>query len=522
MLLVGPPAPQLQAQSTAPFAPGERWSVRPPSSATWIPRDATFTAQGELVWAAASGVRPEVFLSSVAPVSDPLLLRDTDFDGAVGAVSVAAGPRPDQLYSLHQLSRPDSTLRQTLVRRYDAESAALGNGFLPLWTHDMGAAVNAPAFLAIDRAGTVLIAATYDSSRSEVQLDRLDPLSGALLGRVHLDGTALRRLLLSADGKRIALAAGSTLWVLDDDDTVLLEVELPTSTAAVAFSRDGRTLAYGMGRSVLVREDAGTGFGAPSTIDGRIDDIATEVRLSDDGATLAIGWWNTFVQSEAELEVVSLPTNTRLNSVRQTGGTPGLQNFPVTLDMTPDGRRILFGLWGSGDSSSEILLVERGQPGSILSVDLPGSPYDLVLGPAGNRFISASKDLHANLFATSGVLQLFETGERDLVMMDIPKPGHALRFLVQLSEPAMTWVLVGFAGANPLEFPRLFEGVFQLDPARTILPLITVPIGANQVQASVQVPDGSIMIGLELAAQAWITTPTGPKLSGTVVRPVVL
>jgi hypothetical protein len=30
------------------------------------------------------------------------------------------------------------------------------------------------------------------------------------------------------------------------------------------------------------------------------------------------------------------------------------------------------------------------------------------------------------------------------------------------------------------------------------------------------------MIGLELAAQAWITSPTGPKLSGTVVRPVVL
>ncbi len=510
------------AQSTTAFIPGERWSVDPPSGATWIPRGCAFTAHGELVWAATSGAQPEAFLSSTVEVPDPVLERALDFSGALGAILVAAGPRPDQLYTLHQLAIPGEVTRRTIVRRYDAEHAALGNGFAPRFNYDLGALVNAPAHLALSEDGSVLIAAVYDAARGEVQVDLLDPFTGQLVVRVHFPGSALRRVELSGDGQRLALCAGNTLLVLDPTGSVLFETDLPGSSAVFAFSYDGLTFAYGDGGAVYVHQDLGLGYGASTKIPGAVDDVAADVKLSHDGATLAIAWWNSLVYSEAGLDVFALPALTLLNKLRQAGGSLALQNFPAALDMTPDGRRILLGLWGSSDASPEILLVERGQAGVVYDVDLPGSPYDLDLDSSGSRIVAASKDAHANLFSTSGRLQLFETGERDLVMMDVPKPGQVLRFLALLSQPAPTWILVGFEGDGPLAFPSFYEGLFWLDPARTILPLTTGNLGGNQVRATIQVPAGVLMIGLEVAAQAWIATPTGPKLSETVVRPVVL
>lgn len=511
-----------EPQSSSAFVAGERWHLDPPSTATWIPRACVFTADGELVWAATSGASPEALLATSVAVSDPILERALAFDGAIGPVQVAAGPRADQLYTLHQLPVPGEVTRRTLLRRYDAEHAALDNPFLPRFEHDMGVLVNAPAQLAVDAGGNVLVAAVYDAARGEVQLDRLDPWSGTLLSRVYLEGTAMRRLELAPGGSRLALCAGDTLWVLDSASDVLLEAPLQASSDVVAFSHDASKLAYGDAGVVHVLVDAGAGYAQAISFGGGAGALAVAVCLSAAGETLAIAWWNSFAQAEAELEVRALPSGTVLNTHRQTGGSPLLQNVPAALEMTADGGRILLGLWGSSDTSAEILLFESGQNGPVFEVDLPGSPYELALDPGGQRIAGAMKDAHANLFSTRGTLRLFETGERDLVLMDVPSPGRTLRFLALLSEPAPTWILAGFAASSSLEAPAFFEGRLWLDPHRTILPLQAVDIGGNQVRAAIQVPTGPVMIGLDVAAQAWTVTPEGLKLGRTVVRPAVL
>ena len=511
-----------EPQSSSAFVAGERWRVDPPSAGTWIPRACVFTADGELVWSATSGASPEALLATSVAIPDPILERALAFDGAIGPVQVAAGPGADQLYTLHQLSVPGEVTRRTLLRRYDAEHAALGNPFLPRFEHDMDALVNAPAELAVDAGGSVLVAAMFDAARGEVQLDRLDPRSGALLSRVHLAGSAMRRLELASDGSRLAVCAGDTLWVLDTTSGVLLEVPLQASSDAVAFSHDARTLVYADAGTVHVRVDTGSGYVPAGSYDGGAGELAAAVRLSAAGETLAIAWWNSLDQAQAGLEVRALPSGTVLNSYRQKGSSALLQNYPSALEMTADGGRVLLGLWGSSDADPEILLFERGESGAVFEADLPGSPYALALDPGGQRIVGASKDAHANLFSNRGTLRLFETGERDLVLMDAPAPGRTLRFLALLSEPAPTWILAGFVSSSSLEAPAFFEGRFWLDPHRTILPLHAVDIGGNQVRAAILVPKGPAMVGLDVAAQAWIATPTGPKLSRTVVRPAVL
>ena len=510
------------AQGSGLFSPGERWAVGPPAVGAWIPRDVTFTAAGELVWAATSGSEPEAFLSAAVPVADPVLYRALGFAGAVGPVQVAAGPRPDRLYTLHQLPVPGEVTRHTLLRRYDAEHAAHGNAFAPRFTHELGSLVNAPPHLAIDRGGDVLVCAAHDAARGEVVLERLDPVTGALLRRSFVTGSALRRLALSADGRRLAMCAGTTLWVLDEADAPLLEVDLPSSGAALALSFDGRVVTWGDGSVVRVFEDEGAGYVKKPGVLGLADDFATALALTDDGGRLAVAWWDSVDQAQAGLEVHDLVTGGIVGVLRQSGGSPALQNVPVALELSADASRALLGLWGSGDASPELVLVDVASGASLLEVDLPGSPYALALAPGGRRFACARKDAHANLFSTSGELQLFETGERELCMLDAPRPGASLRFQVAVPDGASAWVLAGFDAGVGRAFPTYFDGLLWIDPTRPLAFLPTSDAGGGEVRATVDLPSGTSFVGLELAAQAWFATAGGPLLGATVVRPVVL
>ena len=199
-----------------PFLPGLRWTHPASPVAPWLPRDVAFAAGGELVWAAPTLANPHLLLLAAGEVASPApeLHASGPPTGAIGVVETAANGA-DGLFAAAQFPDPVATSRRTEVYRYDGLGPGQGLPFAAVWTHDVGLKTNGPVRLELDPSGTVLAAAVHDAANGVVQVDLLDPASGALAARRTVAGNALRSILLSEGGALLAVAAGLDLWVLD-------------------------------------------------------------------------------------------------------------------------------------------------------------------------------------------------------------------------------------------------------------------------------------------------------------------
>ncbi len=505
-----------------PFAAGLRWGDASSAAAPWIPRDLALAADGELVWAAPSVTNPHVALYGSGELGEgaPLAL-DAAFAGLVGELRVAAGDDPSELFSVAQHAAPDAAHRATFVRRHDLASAAVGGPFEPLWSHSLDLVVHGNALVACDAAGEVLVAAAFDKASASVRLDRVDPSSGALVARVDLAGQGLQHLSVAADGGRIALAAGLDLWVLDAAGAVVHHEALAATTHAVALSGDGARLAVGGFGAVRVLADAGAGYALAQTVQRTASEIATRAALSRDGSTLAIGWWNFVTGVAVRLDALELGGGEEwLSVVKASSGATNLQDFPVALDLSDDGSRVAFGLWGVGDGQPEVLLYARGESAPLLAADTGGSVLDLELDRAGRRLAVATKGAHANQFATTGAVLLFDTGERDLQVVGSPFPGAAFELAFRSEGLVAALFLIGSPAAAPLALPGV-AGALALDPAAPLALLAPTALGANRADLELAVPAGPAFVGLDLRAQAVALDAGGLFFSDDVVRPAL-
>ncbi len=509
---------EAQASTVDPFVPGKRWSHPAPPATPWIPRDVAFAGHGEWVLAGpAVGTPHLVLLGSEGANADELFvdLGPSGSGGAVGPLLVRAGDDPDELFSVVQFPGPSG--RRTELARHDAWQAS-GSTFAPVWTYDPGFPTDRGALVACDPEGEALVCATYDTAAGLARVDWIDPASGVRITRLDATGASLAALALGADGARAALACGQEVWVLDRSGSTLLHTSFSAAPRALDLSADGRTLCVAGFGEVMTFVDGGAGFQAGPTLTGFANELPSALAVDAVGARAAVGWWDFATGLSVRLEVWDLVLGSRLVQRYQAGSPGSPQNFPQATAISPAGDRAAFGLWGAGDGRPDVLLIDVDGDRDVLSVDLPGSVQALALDATGTRVAVARKDAHANAFATTGAVELFETGERDLVLLAQPRLGGQL----SLSASRPGHVATIYAVGSPATAVPLPWGSAYVDPGQT---LHLFGVGASLAGVStldLSIPDLPALVGVPVAVQAVFAGPDLTVLSTAHVRPTVL
>lgn len=509
------------AQVAAPqaFLPGERWAFTP-GPTDWIPRDVTFAARGEWVWAGPAVGHPHVALLAAAQpgAQAQALFEDHAFAGAVGPVVVRAGAEPDALYSLAQLDGPGG--RRSELRRYDPLASALsGAPLAPVWSYDPGLPTTRPALLALDPESGALVLAVHDGA--QVQVDWIEPSAGARLARRAVAGDGLGGLGLARAGERAALLCGRDVWVVGRGGETWLHETLATVPRALAYSADGAVLAVGDFGRLSVWRDAGAAMVPSQPIPGGASELPAVAALDAAGARVAVGWWNFASGTSVRLEVWDVAGGARLAERSQLGSPTGLQNFPQAAAISADGRRAAFGLWGTGDARPEVLLIDVDGDADVLAADLPGSVQALALDESGTRLAVARKDGHANAFGARGAVELLDTGERDLVLLQQPRLGGTLSLAAR--RPGQVFAL--FAVGRPAAAAPLpgFDGLVGLDLAQGYHLFGAPADAAGVTQLDLGIPSWPELVHDVAAVQVVFALWSGElALSSAVLLPTVL
>ena len=511
-----------------PFSPGLRWADASTQEEPWIARSLDFGADGELLWAAPSLGTPHVALYATggSGAVDPLF---TDPIATAGAAFLAvAGGGAAELFALAQHEVPGGSpaapLRRTTVSRYDAPGAAGGGPFQPAWTYDFGVDTTGTARLARAEDGGPVVAALHHKEAGKVVLAWLDPSTGASLVAsppVELPGAALSALAVADGGERVALVAGTDLYVVDRDRTVAHAEALGATTNALELAGDGSAVAVGQFGFVRVLEDVGgPAFVLRCERQGQANEVPTRLDVDADGHTIAVGWWNYQTGVDVRLEVFDGFTGAPVLERSYTGPGGGLQNYPDSVRVTPDGARIAFGLWGLPDSTPELVLLDRGSTVPLLEEDLAGSVYALDLDASGTRVAVGIKHAHANEFSTTGAIQQFDTGERDVQVVDPAELGGVLGLAARHAGASAIVFALG-SEAPPTSIPGL-AGELRLDLSAPLL-LRLAPAGADgRADLQLAVPSSPSLAGVQVATQTLALTVGGAHFSAFLARPLVL
>jgi hypothetical protein len=364
-------------------------------------------------------------------------------------MSVAAGDHGEAVFGLEQVPAPDALHRATIVTRWSALAAASGAPFLPLWTFDPGLRANGPARIGCDAAGTRVFTVAWDGAVPRVRVDVLDAASGASISSTSLPAAALDEMAVSADGSRALIACGLDLWIVDAGCAVVGHRALTLSTPAVAVSGDGALAAYG-GDAVHVLARRGQGYAPAFDVPGFAHELARRIALSEDGSTLAIGWWNSASGVDVRFEVWDVATRTRRFQASQVGIPGGLQNAPEAVRVSADGSRAAFGCWGDGTSRPDVIVWDRATNALVLQVDLPGSVFALDLDASGTRVVVGMKGAHANQFSGTGEFRMYDTGEHELVQTAPAVIGGTLDLSAKMSGATGVFFLEGTVSPFPL------------------------------------------------------------------------
>jgi hypothetical protein len=519
-------AAPLLAQAPA-FEPGLRWQWNATAGAPWIPRSAAFDASGELVLAGVAFQNPAVRLLSAAPFSGPFTWgADGALAGAASALDVALAPNGLRGWSLAQYPAPDAAHRRTELAGYDflgaALSGALPNAQLaPSWRANIGATTAGVALLAAEGAPTTIVAAVFETSAApRVVVTWLDAASGVAQRTKTFAATGLRALAASQNAERVMLATSADVYVLGSDGSVLHSVALSAATDAVALSFDGHALAYGVPDGLLIEREVGGAWSNWRSLSAGVAELATRVTLAADGMSAAVGWWQATSGVALRFEAWDLGAPVRLHEVVQAGAPGGLQNFPEVAHCARDGRHFAFGAWGLAGAEPELWLFEREQAAPLLSASLPGSVQALALSEDGARLAVAHKGAHANQFATTGGVRLYDTGARDVLAVEPALLGGGLALQARRVGANACVFVLGQAGAGVAL--NGFGGQLLIDPGQPLF-LKFAPCGAQGLATwSFALPVDVGLLGQPAAVQAVFAMPTGLEFGATLARPLLL
>ena len=522
LLALGAFDQQVLAQQD-PFSPSLRWTHAAPIAEPWIPESVFFGRDGEMVWASGNFGAPRLMLlASPGQVLGQVVREDVSVADSTAVLSATTQSGTGVVFSIAQYATPVSPLRSTEISRYDPLGASAGPGLSPTWTRTLSFDTNGPAKVVCDDKARVVVSAVYNSTVGRVQLDWIRSHNNTLVRSIEVPAAGISALEISLDGSRVLLCGGGNLYVFDTTTGVELHHEaLAASTNAVTLSGDGRTFAYGSPAAMVVMRDAGSGYQANRMIPGGVNFLPTRADLSEDGNTLALGWWNAVTSAEIRYDVIDVPTSALLNTYTQVTPIGGLQNFPHVVVVTRDGSRTAFGGWGAGGPEAEVLLVERGVQAPILSVNLPGSVRSLDLDPSGTRVIVGSKNSHANQLGSTGELRLYESGEGDLVQLTPASSSVGFEFAARQPGASAVLFLVGVRAQTPSPLVG-FGGAMALTRRLPIHIQFRPTDAAGRADASFPIPSDARWTGHSLSVQALFRINGGGQvLSERTVTPLI-
>jgi hypothetical protein len=511
------------------FEPGLRWQWAATAGTPWIPRSVAFDAAAELVYAGVAYQNPSVRLLSAAPQGGPFAWgSDANLSGAGSSLRVGLAPDGARGWTLAQYPAPDTSHRRTELAGYDFLAAAqagapTGSAYAPSWRVDLGVPTGGQALLATEAAPATVVAAVLQTAGSQGQAGVLlawcDGASGVAVRTQSFAASALRGLAASADGARVLLALGTELRVLGADGSTLRHVVLSASTDAVALSADGRTLAYGVAGALVVERDNGGAWTIWRTLSAAPGELATRVALCADGASAALGWWHAASGTSLRFEGWDLAAPARLHELAQAGAVGALQNFPEAVAVTPSGRHFAYGAWGAAGAEPELWLLARESATPLFATSLPGSVHALALSIDGARVCVAHKSAHANQFATTGAVRLYDSGARDVQAVQPAELGGTLALQARRSGASACVFALGAPGAG-LALPGI-SGELLLDLA--LAPFVKVALcdAAGVAQWTLALPNDVTLAGLPGAVQALYVLPQGLGFGTTLARPLL-
>lgn len=510
------------ASAQDPFTPSERWTAAPAAQGTdWTPEDVRFAGAGAFIW------------SSLRGGSDSLHLYDSVAGGAAqargtvprgpsefGVAQIAAGSRGDRVYSLRQAEAPSSVSRMPVLEAFDPRSASGGGQMLSLWAHDMGPRINGPAKIGTDSAGNVVVGAVWNNAVGLVQIDVLDGTTGAVLSSSKLPAIGLSALDVSADGSRLAVACGLTLYVLEPSGQLLHTEDLNSATSALSLSANGSVIAFGeIGGLRAISDPFGFGYAPSLHAPGVGTVLPTRVDVSADGTMMAVAWWNYVSGKSARFEIFDTIFGFALGSLDYPGLVSSRQNLPTAVRISDDGFRAAFASWGNGQDA-EVVLLDAGGFGPAMAIDVPGSVRGMDLDATSTRIAIAHKDVHAQLFGSRGAVRLADTGERSFQVTQTPTLGGELGLVARAAGAAGGFFLLGPIGQSPLSFPGA-TGALLLDRQRvTAFPRPTDSTGRMEMNLPIGV--NPRLRGVQLNLQAAFRGPAGLIFSPNLESPFML
>lgn len=503
-----------------PFESGLRW-IHPASLAeTWIPTRVSFAGNGELVWVGTEGAHRRLLAldSSQVGVVQPAVTEDGASE-AVYLLAVAAAERSDRLFSVAQYLEPDYQHRRTTLARHDLLAESAGQPF-EAWSFSAEFTANGPARLAVDDHADVVALGVVFDGLSTVRIHHIDGDTGQATTLDDLAGDSLEALALSGNGRITAVSLGRRLVVLDEFGQHLHSEQLLGQAFDLALDEDGSRLIVGSPRRLRVYDFDGVSYQLAHEHVGAVNEVPTKVAVSSNGDTYAASWYLPLAVDHLRCEVFDGAAHTLLNQFQQAGVVGAPQNAPVDLRMTANGSRIAFASWGQGNTSPDVVLLERGVAQPLMELDLPGSPMGIDLDPAGRRIALVTKNLHANQVGTTGEVRLYDTGERDLELLQPARLGGTLSVDSVHSGAALALFLIGARSATPTDMPGM---VGQLHLARTNRLRVygRVADAEGRANLSLAIPAHPSMIGLAQSVQVANRVSGQIVFSETVLDPLI-
>jgi hypothetical protein len=356
------------------------------------------------------------------------------------------------------------TTRTAVLRKYSSSSVT------PDWVYGFAPVINAAAKVAISRDGNTIVAAIMNNNTMSVELAVFGPGSAIPVSYTILpagSNSSLRGWDLSADGSKLYFSQGVTANILDvATGSIEFSTNIGASFDSHAISGDGSVFAFGNFNSMKVWVHNGATYVNTISKSKGGSTYCAELDISDDGSSVAYGWY--FYSPGTTVEIEALDVATGMVTMTDTVvGLGTLQNTVAQISCNADGSRFGVGLWGDGGGQvDELRLYSSTQNAALQTLGLGGSVFGVDISADGQRLAGCGKAVHANTFGNGGHVDLIDAGGEDMLANGTPHSGATIDLEVH-GVPGKTALLLS---ANlPQSPPAVFPGIGTLYVKRSAL-----------------------------------------------------
>jgi len=371
--------------------------------------------------------------------------------------------------------------------------------------------LSVPAF-DLSRDGLTIVSVFARDATYRVEMRVHDPATGQPI-QIHIPPALgySSRCDLSPDGTVVAYSFhdGTGTTEVYEIGTWTHLGTLPGDLAGnQAISDGGAVVATfeatpGVGRHVRAHQRTPGGYVQVIDVATPVTVSPRDVVVSDNGATLAAGWWDSGSPRRAIVRAYDVATAAMTMEHVDTGAV--LDILPDKLSIDAAGSRFAVGQNGSGSGSFPELAIYSPTSGTPLRTHARGGAvFDVELSPDGKRY--AASRSQGNRGFGQAFLELYEFGDEDLVVRGTPSLGATIDFEFHAPPGSRAWLMRSFSLApTPIVVPGV--GALRLDPGSlTMTPLGIVPGSGVTIHSTIAttVPG---MIGQTLWYQGLTTNP---------------